>query len=183
MGAVPLIAAGAGALLSAGGAVMGAISQGNAASYQAAVAQQNADVARQQASYVRQQGARQEQEDIWKARAFVADQEADQAASGLDISSGTPAAVREGTKLLARTGFRNIRDNTARAALGYDQEAINQTAQAKMLKAQAGQTTMNAIMGVTGSLLGSAASIGTKYMDMKRTGVPMWEMPASLSIG
>lgn len=183
MGAVPLIAMGASALLSAGGAVMGAINQGNQASYQAAIANQNADVAAKQAGYVRQQGERQEQEEIWKARAFVGEQEAEQASSGLDISSGTPADVRESTKLMARTGFRNIRDNTARSALGYDQEAINQRAQAKMHKAEAGQTTMNAVLGATGSLLGSASGIGNKYLDMKRTGVPMWEMPAGLAIG
>jgi hypothetical protein len=182
MGAVPLIAMGASAILSAGGAVMGAISQGNQASYAAAVAQQNSDAARQQAAYVRGQGARQEQEEIWKARAFLGEQEAAQASSGLDISSGSPSEVREGTKLLARTGFRNIRDQTARTALGYDQEAINQQAEAKMQKAAAGNTTMNAIIGATGSLLGSASGIGGKYMDMKRTGVPMWEMPSSVSI-
>ncbi len=174
MGAAPLIAMGASAVLSAAGSAFGAISQGNAASYQAAVAQQNADTARQQAAYVRGQGAKQEQEDILKARALIGEQEAAQASSGLDISTGSPADVRAGTKLLARQSFRNIRDQTARQALGYDQEAINYKAEAKNLKAQAGSTTMNAIMGVTGSLLGSATGIGGKYLDMKRTGVPMW---------
>lgn len=151
--------------------VMGGISSQNAiAQYQAQVARNNQDIAKENARQIEIAGKRRAEEEGWKVRGFLGEQRAAQAASGLDIGSGSAFEVREGARKLGRRSIRNIEDQTRREAYNQRVIAANAGSEAKLLSAQGSESSLLPVMG---SLLGTAAGVGKSFLDFKNSGVPM----------
>lgn len=64
----------------------------------------------------------------------VAQVKAEQGASGVDVSSGSSAAVRAGLNLVGATDEMTIRDNARRTAFGYKTQAVNDRFQGKFAR-------------------------------------------------
>lgn len=137
----------------------------NQANYQAAVARNNATMA----EYARQDAVRQ-----GGAQAVKAHREAERlrgaqvvhmAANGLDLNSGTPAAILDDTDYFGAVDAQNIRNNAARAAWGHQVEASNYTASGLMYDTAARNYNPRdaAVAGATGSLLASAGQFAGAY--------------------
>jgi hypothetical protein len=154
----------AGGVTSAAGAVMGGIASNNAYSYKAAVAQNNAKIARSNADYALWEGGKNAERQGLADRMQMGKVVVGQAASGLDINSGTPLGVRAGQAAAASENQMMIRSNAARKAYGYEVEAGNQLSEARMDRAAGTNALTGAALGATGSLVGTASSVSDKWL-------------------
>jgi hypothetical protein len=163
----------------------------NIADYQAGVAKVNQQIANQNADYARATGEVTAEQFGMKGKADLASMSVHQAASGIDINSGSSANVRTGMTEMTQYGEDMIRANAAKQAYGYDVEAMQDDAQSKLYtytadedRIQAANTMQAAglagqaiplqqqaygIVGQAGdigamaSLVGGAGSVATKW--------------------
>lgn len=151
------------------GGVMSAVGQiqaGNAAKkagdYNATVQQNNATISKQNATYAGQEGEQNVATEQQKTRQQVSAMLANQAASGVDVNSGSAVDVRASQEEVGMLDASNIRANAARAAYGYQTQAYNFEQQAVLDKEQGKQAKKAAYIGAATSLLGAATST-SKY--------------------
>lgn len=161
-----LAAAGAG-LLGAGVSAIGSISQAHATAasdqYQAQVADNNSIIASQNATATQAAGDIAAQNSGLKTRAALGAQTAAIGANGVDVNTGSAAAVRQGT---AQTGYLDaltIRSNAARQAYGYETQAVSDVAQADLDRKGASNASTAGDIGAATSLLSGASSVGRSY--------------------
>lgn len=159
---------------SAAGAVTGAIgsAQSGAASsqmyrYQAGIAKINENVAKQNAAWTRAAGEVTAQRFGMKAAQERGEIRTSQAARGLDISSGSNAAVQDSQAELVEHDLAMIRSNAAHKAFGYDIEATSHEAQGKLFEMAGSQSKTAGNIGVASSLIGGASSVSSKWMQYK----------------
>lgn len=153
------VLSGLGALSTAAGA-FGAIQQGRAgaesADYSSQVAANNALIQQQNANYAsaagEQQAANQEQKNRAKLGAVVANQ----AASGVDVNSGSAVDVQQSTAELGQLDATTIRANAAKQAYGYQVDSASQTAQSQLDKYQA-KNDEDAGIEKAGTIIGANA--------------------------
>ena len=120
---IALVGMGLGAVLGAAGSVVSASGQAKQARYQAAVAENNKIIAEREAKYADAVAAQQEVEEVFKVRSVLGEVEAEQAASGLDVSTGSNAMVRSSLGKLGRRSIRNVRDTARREGYGLREQA------------------------------------------------------------
>jgi hypothetical protein len=150
------------------GSVAGGVTAGVAAKqsgdYQAAVARNNATIADQKASYDAQAAAAQEHDQDLRSRQELGKIGAIQAASGLDVNSGSQKDVITGSQQLAR--LNTLRTGTAGAfAVASDKnQSQDFTSQAQFAQA----TGDNAL---TASLISTGASVADKWSMYKSKGI------------
>src|SRR5262245_10885336 len=123
-----------GSAVGAYGEWFGGESKGAMYDYQAGVALMNKQIAEQNAKYALYAGEVQAQQAGMKARYQIGEAKATQAASGLDVGSGSAAAVREGMYKIAQQDIGIIRTNAAKQAYGYQVEAASKQAEAELDK-------------------------------------------------
>lgn len=147
-------ALGAAAVAMAGSAYQASASQKAQAKYQGKVADNNAlmaEYARQDANQRGGEAAVKAQQETRRLRGA---QVTRLAANGLDLNSGTAAAILDDTDYFGQQDAQAIRNNAARQAWGYQVEGQNLTSSAEMYRATAAAEKPWA-SAVT-SLLGSA---------------------------
>ncbi len=115
------------------------------------------------ATYAERAGAAKEQSEAYKIRGLLGQQTAGQAASGLDVNSGSALDVRRGTAGLGNLSFANIRDNTAREAAGYRGQATNFANDAALAKASA-PTPFSTVLGAASAAGGTYAGLGSPQL-------------------
>ena len=159
-----------GTVASIGAGVVGAISavaageaQSKAASANAQIAAQNETQAQNNAAMAGASGAAQVGVEQQKTRATVGAIEAQQAASNIDVNSGSALAVRSSAAELGELNALTVQSNAARTAYGYETQAASFGGQSGLSSAQAGyDQTAGEISGAT-TLLGSVGSAGLNY--------------------
>lgn len=124
--------AGQGALLQAEGAVKASQARSQAAQYRAAVARNNQQLARQYAAMERTAGLIESEKAGLRTRQNLGTAKAIQSASGLDVASGSAAAVRDSIKDMGDLDAATIRSNASKRAFGYDITATQQAASAEL---------------------------------------------------
>jgi hypothetical protein len=144
------------AALSGLSSLAGSQAQGQQAKYQAQVARNNQAIANLNASTAARAGAASEPSDAWKLRGLIGQQQAAQAANGLDINSGSPAAVTQSTRALGNLGIAALRDNAARDYYGYKAQATGFANQAALAKASA-PTPFSTLLGAASAVGGRLA--------------------------
>lgn len=151
----------AGAVSGAAGAMQTAQAQKSAASYQAQVSANNAKVAGWQAESADARG----QDDAMAVGRKQADvrgkQAASMAANGLDLSSGSPAAVLEQTDYYGLADQKTAVQNASDTAWGLRTKGDSYTAESNMQKSKA--DGINPLMSGATSLLGSAGNVADKW--------------------
>jgi hypothetical protein len=171
----------------------------NIADYQAGVASVNKQIADSNASYARTVGEVQAEAAGMKGKADVSSMTAHQAASGIDINSGSSTNVRTSMVELNQYSEATIRANAAKTAYGFEVEAEQDEAQQKLYtytadtdRAQAADTLSAANLaeqaipleqqayglagkagdiGATASLLGAAGTVSSQWMKASSLGM------------
>lgn len=161
-----LIAGGIGAGVQAYGQVEQGQAQANAANYQAEVARNNAVIANQGADYAISAGQAQSANVSRRGAANIGKIKTAQAASGVDVNSGSAAAVQEGARETNKLDTETVLNNSELQAYGYRSNATSYTAQAGLDTLQAEQAPIGADLAAAGGFLGNASSLGTKWASL-----------------
>jgi hypothetical protein len=151
----------------AGVSAVGAVEQGqatsNAAAYSAQVAANNATIANQNAEYATAAGVQQAADTSLKGAAKSGKIKAGQAASGIDVNTGSAVAVQEGQRETDKLDAETVLNNAELKAYGYRSAATGFTAQSGLDTAESEQAPIGADIGAGGSLLSNASSLGFKW--------------------
>lgn len=118
--------------ISAYGAVSSANAQSNANKYNATIATDNAQIAKQNADFAAISGRAQAEQAALQTRAKIGGIKAQQAASGVDVDSGTDLDVRSSAQELGELNAINVRSNAVRQAYGYQNQSFSDTAQSSL---------------------------------------------------
>lgn len=159
---------GAGAGLEAAGAYGQASSQKSALRYDARIADMNALLAEQRAQVALEQGRFQVNQVRREGAQIKGSQRAQMAASGVDLTYGTPAAVISSTEMLTELDVQQAEINAVREAWGYRRQATDYQNEARSARATA--KGINPLLAAGTSLLGSATSAASGYYNMKKAG-------------
>lgn len=172
LGTIGLVAGGAGGITGALGSIFGGEAKSSMYQYQAGVADINAKIAKQNADYQRSVGEVEAQQVGLKAKAEIGTTKAIQSARGVDVATGSNAEVRSSELKIGQQNERVVRSNAAHRAWGSDVEAIQQTAQGRMLRSAASTSETAGFLGAASSILGSASSVASKWLQGNAAG--MW---------
>jgi hypothetical protein len=163
MGAALAVTGLIGGGISALGGMQSAEAQKQNLFYQAAVAANNAQIARQNAEMETQTGQSQMTMEGMKNRSIIGTMKAGQAASGVDVNTGSFVNARAGAAEIGALNQATIGSNAARKAYGFQVQAMNDLAQSQMDIRGGQQVAAAAPLTAFGSLLSSASSVGGKY--------------------
>lgn len=151
---------------SAGGALLGGISQGMAASYQSKVSRQNAQIAHQNAQRAAAATAADTEVAGMKAAEENAGVRVAAAANGLDVNTGSPADVAVSQREIGAFDVKNTAYKGALATYGYETQQVSDTAQANIESAEAPFDYAGGILKGAGSIMGGAPEVPALYRWM-----------------
>lgn len=160
-----------GGVTGAAGSLMGGASQSAMYNYQAGVAQLNSKIALQNADYTQTAGGTAGYQSGLKTAAIVGQEKAGQGASGLDVNSGSAAAVRGSTTSLGQYDQDLIATNYAKKAYGYEVASATDIASAGADKIAGSEAETAGDIGAASSILGSVASVSSKWLQANTVGV------------
>lgn len=158
-----LVAGVAGAATSAGGMLMSGAAAQNASNYQAQVARNNAQIAQQNADYAIAAGQAKAATQSLKGAAIGGRIKTTQAASGIDVNSGSAVDVQESQREQEKLDTETTLHNATLQAYGFRTQATNFEAQAKLDELSGKSAKLGSEIGATGSLLSSASALGFKW--------------------
>lgn len=159
----------AGAFSSAVGAISSSLNTRTADQAQADAAATNALISERAAASAVTTGIATATNTETKGAQTIASQRAALGANGVDVNSGTAAAVQASTKYITDQNVDTITANAARTAMGYTQQEQNNINSAGALRAAA-EGVSPTMSGAT-SLLTSASSVASNWYRNQRTGV------------
>lgn len=172
VGGLGLGASLAGGLLSAFGANQAGQRQQQMYDYQAQVAKINADIDKQNAAYARNKGEIEATQYGMKAAQQRGQIISAQAASGLDVNSGSAKQVQASQRTITGMDMTQIRSNAAKVAYDYDTKSVMDLNQAT-LDTMAGENAAKAgQINAFASVLGTVGSVSSKWMQGNQQG--MW---------
>lgn len=171
LGAISLAGSVGSGILGAFGADKKADAEAAAAAYKAQVARNNAIIAERNAQAATEAGARKGQANDLKTRNLIGTQLVTQAASGLDVNTGSAVDVRQSTADLGRLDTLTIINNAAREASGQRAMAANFEAEAMLQDRTAEYAREAGDINIMSSLLGSATSVSDKWLGFRSKGV------------
>jgi hypothetical protein len=170
MGVAALAATAAGGIASATGQQQSYAAQSQMYTYQAGIAQQNQALAQQNATYALIAGGDQAAQSGMATRAKIGQIRAAQGASGFQVDKGTMPLVPAGASQIGSIEGQTIRSNAARAAYDQDVSAWQYGNQATLDKAAAANAKSAGALAYDASILGSAASVGSKWLQFNDSG-------------
>lgn len=160
----------AGAGISAAGTIEQGQATANAANYAAQVAQNNATIANQNATYATAAGQTQAANQSLKGAATAGRIKASQAASGIDVNTGSALNVQEGQREQSQLDTETVLNNAELQAYGYRSQATSYTAQSGLETEEAEQAPIGADIGAAGGFLSSASSVASKWSQLGPSG-------------
>lgn len=160
-----------GGAVNTAGALWGGQAKSNMYKYQAGVARINANIARKNAEYSRYMGEHEAQRVGMKGRFEQGQTKVAQSSRGLDVNSGSAEALRDSQGELSRHDQTVTRATAARRAYGFDVEATNKEAEARMAETSADNAKTASYFEAAGSILGTASSVSSKWLDASRLGI------------
>ena len=160
-----------GSLLNAFGESKAGSAQADMLSYRAGLAQYRKKIALQNRDFAYEQGEEEAMRFGFKARQRAGAIKAAQGASGIDVGSGSPKAVREGQRRITEIDLGTIYDNAARRAYGFETEAAYEETQAALYDEAASRTRSATSMKVASSLLSGATAVSDKWLQASQSGV------------
>lgn len=164
-------AAAAGGVMGAIGSVFSGLTGAASSKYKAQVAQFNAQVAEQNARYaIEAGGIAAEEKGLQEGQKRGAEVVA-QAASGLQVGTGTGGKVLESMDAASKFDQGIIRWDAARRAQGFQIEAQSDLASARLDQAQAGWDVAAGGIGALSSILGAAGSVSDKWLKAGTIGL------------
>jgi len=169
--AASLVSGAASGIFGAFGAEKKADAEAAADNYKAAVAHNNAIIAERNAQAAREAGGVKGQINDLKTKSLIANQLVTQAASGIDVNTGTNVDVRNSTHDIGRLDTLTIIANAGKEAVGYLTQAANFTAEGQLDTMAAENAKEAGNINAISSLLGGASSVSDKYLSFTQKGV------------
>ncbi len=161
--ALSAVSAGVGAL----GQLQSARAASNSANYNAQVAANNAKLQTQNAALAGAEGEANAGNAAMRTRAEVGSIKTAQAASGVDVNSGSAVDVRSSASELGELNALTIRSNAAKQAYGFQTAATSDTAQSQLDKAQASYASEAGDIGAANTFLGGESNAALNYAKFR----------------
>lgn len=158
----------AGGVISGAGAVQSAEAQGSAAKYQAQVAANNEQIAKQNAQLASAAGSTAVEAQGLKERATVGAIEAGQAASNVDVNSGSALDVRTSAVDLGQLEALTIRSNAEKQVYGYETAATGYAGQQQLEQSIAVQAPVAGAVSGLSSVLSGVSGAGKQYSSWQQ---------------
>lgn len=171
IGSVGLASSAGGGVLGAFGSLASGVSNSNMYNYQAGVAKLNQQIDSQNAEFAIQTGNQENQKLGFQEGARIGQEKAAQGASGFDLRSGSGAQVISSQQGLDRTSMAQLRSNTAKTAFNYEEQATVAGGQAGLYKSAASQSLVSGAIGAGSSILGTAGSVSSQWLQGQRVGL------------
>jgi hypothetical protein len=159
-----LASGGVGAL----GAIRSAQAQGDAYKYQAQVDLNNQQLAGYYANQTAAAGQAKLSEEQQKQAQQMSLIRASQAASGVDVASGSSEDVRHSQEILNNLDALTIMSNTAQQVYGQQVAGTSYGNQAGLEQLGASQTGAESVLGASSSLLSGASGAANQYLNWQR---------------
>jgi len=154
-----------------GMSLMGSYNQAEAQqqtlNYEASVAANNAAIANYQAGLALTIGQQNEEAERERTAATFSDQRAAMAANGVDLGTGSPTEVLASTKLVGERDALTIRDNAARQAWAYRNNAASYLSEKSADEATKGAISPTG--AALGSLLTGAGAVASSWYRYTKT--------------
>jgi hypothetical protein len=171
MGSIGMGATLAGGITSAIGAQTTAAATQQSYNYQAGVAKLNSTIDLQNADYARSQGETTAMQYGLQAGQRAANIKVAQAASGLDVNSGSAKDVQTSQRTITGIDTAQIRSNAAKTAYDYDVKSTADLNQST-LDVMAGNNAITAgNIQAASSILGSVGSVASKWTQGSQAGL------------
>lgn len=171
VGSVGLGASLAGGLMSAFGAASSGNAQKQMYDYQSQVATLNASIDKQNAEYASNQGEIQASQYGQKAAQQRGQIIAAQGASGIQVGTGSNAAVVQSQKAITDLDLTQIRSNAAKTAYDFTTKAAADTTQANLDTIAGSNAQKAGYIGAASSILGTVGSVSSKWLQGNTTGL------------
>ena len=171
LGIASLALGAVGTITQAAGAAQTAEANRAQATYQAQVAENNQIIANQNAMQARAAGAQEAAIQGQKTKAEVGGIKAAQAASNIDVNSGSALDVRSSASQLGELNSLTIRSNAARQAYGYETQGLAYQGEAALDQSRAASAVAAGNTAIAGSLLGGAGSLSRDAFKYQQAGV------------
>lgn len=172
MAGAGLVGTAVGGVLGGAGASLQGSAQAAASTYKAGVAQLNSQIAKQNANWALESGDVQASEAGMKSAQQIADTKISQAASNLDVNSGTAQAVRDTQSTVSAYDQNVIRFDSAKTAYGYESKAAMDTGEAALDISAAGTEEEAGQLGMVSSYINAGSSVASKWLQANKAGVP-----------
>lgn len=163
IGEIAAISSIAGAGLSAIGQINASQAASENAAYQAEVAKNNQTIAAQNAQYASKAGAAATTQAQLKQRATAGAIGAGLAASGLDINTGSPSAVRASSSELTQLDTATTAQDAALKVYGFKTQGTNYGAQSGLYSAESEQAAAAGPIAGGATLLSGFGSLASKW--------------------
>ena len=160
----------AGGIMNTVGGIMSGQANQQMYNYQAQMAQINAQIALQNRDYALQKGGIEAQNYGMKARQQAGQIKSAQAASGIDINSGSAKEVQESQHLVAMSDLDTIRSNAAKTAYDYTVQSTNFSNQAAVYTAAGQNASQAGWLNGIGSFVGMAGSVSNRWLQGQQMG-------------
>lgn len=157
--------------IGATGAKFSADASASSFNYKAGIAQLNSQIDKQNAAWAINSGALKASNYGLKAGQEIADTKVVQAASNLDVNSGSKEAVRDTQSAVAKYDQNTIRADAAHTAYGYETKAAADSAEAKLDIASADNAGKAGKLGILSSIIGTASSVASKWSQSNTIGI------------
>jgi len=152
---LPLVGAAVGAV----GALASANAQSSAASYQAKIAANNAAAAGMQRASAISAGHERAAEASLAGAEQIGKMKAAQAATGVDVNTGSAVDVRGSRRMLNQLQSENALSNAQRAAWGYQLQELGFADQSDLYKAEASSARTAGYLGAASDILGAVPKL------------------------
>jgi hypothetical protein len=159
-----------GGVVGAYGAVQSSQAAASASKYQAAVELANAQTAKTNAGMASEAGSIQAGMASQKTRAAIGEITANQAASGLDLNSGSPTGVRQSERYLGEQDALTIRSNATKEAFGYKVQAASDEAQSFLDKSEASADLSAGYLNAGSTLLSGVGTAAQNFAKFQLQG-------------
>lgn len=157
--------------ISAIGSNMSAEASANAFRYKAGIAGLNKTIAEQNAAWATNAGGIKASNFGLRAAQEIAETKVRQSGSGIDVTSGSSAAVRETQGDVARFEQGIIRADARHTAYGYEMDAQKATAEGSLDIASADNARKAGDLSVLSSIIGTAGSVASKWSQGNTIGI------------
>lgn len=151
--------------------IMGGSAKRDELNYQAGVADINAQIAQQNADYAMQAGGQQSVALGIKQSQGQSRIRNTQAASGLDINSGSNADVQASQKQVDLMDADTLRANTARTAYGYQVQKTGFKNSAALARMGADNAETAGYIGAASSFVSATSSVADKWSKGLQSGM------------
>ena len=172
LGTIGLASSGASGALGVFSSLMGGGAKADAYKYQSSMAWQNAAIAKQNQKYALDVGEQQAEKQGIAGAAQAGQIKAGQAASGVDVNTGSAKEVQTSQHLVSQMDLNTIREKAAKTAYDFSVQATNYENQAKGYNKAAGNARTEGVLGAVSSFIGTVGSVSSKWLQGNQLG--MW---------